>query len=97
MSVCGTLFRCTGRLGHLNRAGGSPRPGGSFFSAVCGRRERAAPAAGEINAMKILIRKANKLTFLNGGIVLALVSWQIIGANGGGDSVGNMTHKLRIE
>ena len=46
MSVCGTLFRCTGRLGHLNRAGGSPRPGGSFFSAVCGRRERAAPAAG---------------------------------------------------
>ena len=32
MSVCGTLFRCTGRLGHLNRAGGSPCPGGSFFS-----------------------------------------------------------------
>ena len=46
MSVCGTLFRCTGRLGHLNRAGGSPCPGGSFFStgragcANCRRRIR---------------------------------------------------------
>ena len=27
MSVCGTLFRCTRRLGHLNRAGGPPYPG----------------------------------------------------------------------
>ena len=34
MSVCGTLFRCTRRLGHLNRAGGSPCPGMVFFAEI---------------------------------------------------------------
>ena len=51
----------------------------------------------EINARKILINKSNSLAVWDDRVTLTLVSWQIIGANGSGDSVGNMTHKLMIE
>ena len=49
----GRLLFCTDPAGYLNRAGGSPCPGGSFFAesqrrvALCGARGFAAPAAGQ--------------------------------------------------
>ena len=36
----------------------------------------------KINTRKILIYKTNKLAFLDGGVALALIGWQIVGANG---------------
>ena len=49
----GRLLFCTDPAGYLNRAGGSPCPGGSLFAesqrrvALCGARGFAAPAAGQ--------------------------------------------------
>ncbi len=57
------------------------------------KHEKAHDKLVEINAMKILIRKANKLAFLNGRIALTLVSGKIVSANGGGNATDDSVHK----
>lgn len=51
----------------------------------------------KINTRKVLIHKPNNLAVWDDGVTLALVGWQIISANGSGDTVGNRVNKLRIE
>jgi len=60
------------------------------------KHEKAHDKLVEINARKILVCKANKFAFLNGGIALALVSWQIIGANRFGDAMRDVVYGLMI-
>ena len=60
------------------------------------KHEKAHDKLVEINAMKTLIRKANKLAFLNGGIALALVGGKIVSANRFGDAMCDVVYKLMI-
>ena len=51
----------------------------------------------KINTRKILINKPHNLAVWDDGVTLTLVGWQVVGANGSGDTMGNRVHKLRIE
>ena len=44
--------------------------------------------------VRLVLLKNSRL--LDGGVALVLVSREIIGANGGGNSTSNRVHKLRI-
>ena len=50
----------------------------------------------KINARKILIYKPNNLAVGDDRVTLALVGWQIVGANGDGDFISR-SHNTRIE
>ena len=49
----------------------------------------------KINTRKILIYKLNNLAVWDSGVTLALVGWQVVGANCNGEVTGNI-HKLSI-